>query len=138
MPIKRARPLVLVATPDAELAERLVDDVRRTGSVACLARSAAGCLRVATSVGPDIVLLDSRLPDRLPRRLCAHPATAASTIVRVADSEATWTECVGAVPPAYHPAELFTLRTLQPQAVRRSHRLCDPAFWRCQLEQLHW
>jgi hypothetical protein len=82
----RERPLVLVATPSTELAERLMCDVRRTGSIACLARTADGCLRVATSVGPDVLLLDSRLPDRLVDMLRSHPATASSTILRVSEA----------------------------------------------------
>jgi DNA-binding response OmpR family regulator len=74
---------VLVASPHQDLAEHLIADVERSGSVACLARSADGCLRVATAVGPDLVLLDSSLPRRLEGMLRSHPATAAATIVRL-------------------------------------------------------
>jgi len=77
------RPLVLVASADAELTDRLVENVRRSGSVACAARSEAGCLRVATAVGPDVVLLDSRLPSRLEGLLRAHPVSGAANIVRL-------------------------------------------------------
>lgn len=111
MPITRARPLVLVATPDTDFGERLVRDVRGAGSVACLARSAEGCLRVATSVGPDVVLLDARLPDRLRGMLRSHPATAGSAIVRVSDGETTWSECVAVPRPASRPARLSTQPT---------------------------
>ena len=85
MRTRRACPLVLVASADAKLANRLVDEVRRQGSVALVARSADGCLRVATSVGPDLVLLDARLPERLQGMLRSHPATARSTVVRISD-----------------------------------------------------
>ena len=84
MPTDRARPLVLIATPDGDLAERLVRDVRASGYIACRASSADGCLRVATSVGPDILLLDPRLADRLRGMLRSHPATARSKIVPIA------------------------------------------------------
>jgi CheY-like chemotaxis protein len=77
------RPLVLVASADVELTDRVVENVRRSGSVACAARSEAGCLRVATAVGPDVVLLDSRLPSRLEGLLRAHPVSGAANIVRL-------------------------------------------------------
>ena len=85
---RRARPLVLVASPNRDLARRLVQDVQRSGSVACLAQSAAGCLRVATAVGPDVVLLDSSLPRQLRGMLRSHPATSDSIIVPIAESRA--------------------------------------------------
>jgi CheY-like chemotaxis protein len=86
------RPFVLVASADAELADRLVEHVRRNGSVACAARSEAGCLRVATAVGPDVVLLDSRLPSRLEGLLRAHPVSGAANIVRLPTHvDAHWT-----------------------------------------------
>jgi CheY-like chemotaxis protein len=80
---RAGRPVVLVASADAAVADRLVEHVRRTGSVACAARSEAGCLRVATAMGPDVVLLDSNLPTRLERMLRAHPVSAAASIVRL-------------------------------------------------------
>ena len=89
---RRARSIVLVASPDHALADRLVADVARSGAVACRARSAAGCLRVATAVGPDLVLLDASLSRRLEGMLQSHPATAATAIVRVSPA----TVCAGA------------------------------------------
>ena len=80
---QRDHPLVLVASPFDDVARQLLTEVRRSGAVACLARSAGGCLRVATAVGPDLVLLDSSLPHRLEGMLRSHPATATSTIVRL-------------------------------------------------------
>jgi hypothetical protein len=72
----RRTPLVLVASPNEEVAEQLLREVQRGGSTACRARSVGGCLRVATAIGPDIVLLDSSLPRGLRDLLRAHPATA--------------------------------------------------------------
>ena len=79
----RARPLVLVASPSEDVAKHLITIVERSGSVACRARSAAGCLRVATAVGPDMVLLDPSLPRGLERMLSSHPASAAARLVRL-------------------------------------------------------
>ena len=86
MPNTRTCPLVLVATSDTELGEELAQRVQLAGFVACRARSAEGCLRVATSIAPDIVLLDTRLAGRLEHMLRAHPATARSRLVVVSDS----------------------------------------------------
>jgi DNA-binding response OmpR family regulator len=80
---RAGRPLVLVASQDSAVADGLADYVRRSGSVACVARSEGGCLRVATAVGPDVVLLDSSLPSRLEGLLRAHPASGSASIVRV-------------------------------------------------------
>ena len=57
---RRARPLVLVASPNRDLARRLVQEVQRSGSVACLAQSAAGCLRVATADSIIVPIAESR------------------------------------------------------------------------------
>jgi hypothetical protein len=45
--------------------------------------SLEGCLRVATSVGPDIVLLDAGLPRRLEKLLRAHPVSARAQILHM-------------------------------------------------------
>jgi hypothetical protein len=58
---QRDHSVVLVASPFDDVASQLLAEVRRSGAVACLARSAGGCLRVATAVGPDLVLLDSTI-----------------------------------------------------------------------------
>jgi CheY-like chemotaxis protein len=75
--------LVLVASPDRALAARVAERMRSTGSAACTAHSAAGCLRVATAVGPDVVMLDPRIATRgeLEKRLRAHPVSASADIV---------------------------------------------------------
>jgi CheY-like chemotaxis protein len=82
-PSRAGRPVVLVASEDEAVADRLVEYLRRIGSIACAARSAAGCLRVATAVGPDVVLLDSNLPSRLEGLLRTHPVSAPATVVRL-------------------------------------------------------
>jgi len=65
-----------------------VEQVRRTGSVACAARSEAGCLRVATAVGPDVVILDCNLPRRLDGLLRSHVVSGAANIVRLPAGQA--------------------------------------------------
>jgi CheY-like chemotaxis protein len=80
---RAGRPVVLVASEDEVVADRLVEHLQRIGSVACAARSEAGCLRVATAVGPDVVLLDSNLPSRLEGMLRAHPVSRTASIVRL-------------------------------------------------------
>jgi DNA-binding response OmpR family regulator len=80
---RRARPLALVCTPDADIARQLMSHVSALGMVACVTRSAAGCLRVATAIGPDLLLLDARLPDRLEGMLGSHPATSTTTVIRI-------------------------------------------------------
>jgi CheY-like chemotaxis protein len=84
-PRRIAGTLVLVASADAALADQVAERLRRDGSVACTAHSAKGCLRVATSIGPDVVLLDPKLPTRanLERLLRAHPISAAADIVQL-------------------------------------------------------
>ncbi len=80
---RAGRKLVLVASADEKFADAIVERVRRAGAIACAARSGPGCLRVATAVGPDIVLLDSNLSPRLERLLRAHPVSRAANIVRL-------------------------------------------------------
>jgi DNA-binding response OmpR family regulator len=72
-----------VAGSNEELVERLQLEVRHSGLVACVARSAGGFLRVATAVGPDIVLLDSSMPWNLAEKLRAHPATVRPVVIPV-------------------------------------------------------
>ena len=87
------RPLVLVASEDEAVADHLVEHLRRIGSVACAARSEAGCLRVATAIGPDVVLLDPNLPARLEGLLRAHPVSGTATIVRLPEQLRTrWSQ----------------------------------------------
>ena len=41
------------------------------------------CLRIATAVGPDLVLIDSRCPRGLEDRLRSHPTSASAGLVRM-------------------------------------------------------
>ena len=85
MPPRRT-PLILVASASATLAEGVAAELRREGNAVYVAHSAEGCLRVATSVGPDLVLLDPALPPRLERLIKAHPASAGAQILHLSES----------------------------------------------------
>ena len=88
-PSLRHTPLVVVASAQATLADELTQRLRSTGLVAYATHSVEGCLRVATSVGPDIVLLDPALPARLERLLRAHPVSAGAKLLHLADWDAS-------------------------------------------------
>ena len=75
--------LIVVASASAAVAEGVAARLRRDGSVVYVTHSAEGCLRVATSVAPDVVLLDPALPARLVRFLKAHPASAHAQILHL-------------------------------------------------------
>ena len=91
MPFDHHVPLVVIACGSkaiAELAEGVATELRREGNVVYIAHSAEGCLRVATSARPDLVLLDPALPDRLERLLKAHPISAGARILHLSESAA--------------------------------------------------
>ena len=49
-----------------------------------MTHSAAGCLRVATSIGPDVVLLDPALRTaRVEQLLRAHPVSARAQVLHL-------------------------------------------------------
>jgi hypothetical protein len=75
--------LIVVASATAAVAEELAARLRLDGSVVYVAHSAQGCLRVATSISPDMVILDPALPRRLESLLRAHPATATAEILQL-------------------------------------------------------
>ncbi len=81
----RTIPLVVVASASHALADKIAAELRRTGSAVYSTYSAQGCLRVATSVAPDVVVLDRALPRRLAHLLRAHPASARARIRYVND-----------------------------------------------------
>src|SRR5436309_1662696 len=77
--------LVLVASADRDAADDLALRLRGHDTITYAAHSWDGCLRLATSVAPDLVLLDPALPRRLEGLLHAHPRTAAAKVVRLSD-----------------------------------------------------
>ena len=82
-PRARHTPLVVIASADAAVADALARRLRRQGVLAYATHSAEGCLRVATSVRPDVVLLDPALPDRLDQLLRAHPVSSGAQLRRL-------------------------------------------------------
>ena len=80
---RRTIPLIVVASAARGLAEHVAARLRQDGCVVYVTNSAAGCLRVATSIGPDVVLLDPALPAGLERLLHAHPVSSPAQILRL-------------------------------------------------------
>ena len=75
--------VILVASARGNRADEIAGRLRRDGAVVLTAHSFEGCLRVATSVGPDLVVLDSDLPARLEKLLHAHPVSARARVVHL-------------------------------------------------------
>ncbi|GAC1316343.1 MAG: hypothetical protein NVSMB2_09050 [Chloroflexota bacterium] len=84
----RAIPLIVIASASAVRAENIAAPLRQDGNLVYVTHSAEGCLRVATSVTPDVVVLDPALPPRLERLLHAHPASAKAQILHMTDEPA--------------------------------------------------
>ncbi|MBV9354689.1 MAG: hypothetical protein JO023_04090 [Chloroflexi bacterium] len=76
-------PVVLVASADALLAASVQRRLTAHGYATAVAHSGDGCLRVATSLGPDLVVLDNRLAPRTDRLLRAHPRSRRARLVRL-------------------------------------------------------
>src|SRR5215207_11525499 len=91
MPAHHA-PLIVVASSTTGVADAIADRLRRDGAVAYATHSAAGCLRVATSARPDIVLLDPALPGKLEQLLRAHPTSALAQVLHLSDANISATE----------------------------------------------
>ena len=81
----RSIPLIVVASTSASLAEDVAARLRQDGSVVYVTHSLNGCLRVATSVAPDLVLLDPEFPPRLEQLLHAHPTSAHATVLHLTE-----------------------------------------------------
>jgi DNA-binding response OmpR family regulator len=79
----REVPLVVIASAADSMADQLATRLRRGGAVVYVTHSAGGCLRVATSVGPDLVLLDPAMPKRLEKLLRAHPTSSRAQVLRL-------------------------------------------------------
>ena len=86
MPQRRVPLVVIGSTESSALAEGVAAELRREGNVVYVTHTAEGCLRVATSVEPDLVLLDPAMPSRLERLIRAHPACANAQILHLSAS----------------------------------------------------
>jgi anthranilate phosphoribosyltransferase len=84
MPLRHV-PLVVVGCTSAALADSVAVQLRRQGDVVYVTHSADGCLRVAISVEPDMILLDSEFPGRVEKLLKAHPASTRAQIFHLPD-----------------------------------------------------
>ncbi len=85
---RRAVPLVVVASPSAAVVAQVAAQLRADGNVVYVAHSAEGCLRVATSTGPDMVLLDPSFPARIEKLIKAHPSCANAQVLHLSESAA--------------------------------------------------
>lgn len=81
--LRRRTPLIVLASASTTFAEEVAARLRREGNIVYITHSPEGCLRVATSVTPDVVLLDPAMPPRLEKLLRAHPACAAARILHL-------------------------------------------------------
>jgi CheY-like chemotaxis protein len=79
-------PLIVVASAQPGLADNVAERLRRAGNLVYTAHSPEGCLRVATSLGVDMILLDPALPERVERLLRAHPISSRASIQHLADA----------------------------------------------------
>jgi hypothetical protein len=80
MQAQRNRSLVVVLGLDQAQTEAEATRWRKRGAVVMRAHDPGGCLRIATAVSPDRIVLDRRVPHRLVRLLEAHPISAAARI----------------------------------------------------------
>jgi hypothetical protein len=75
---ERRVPLIVVAHQETAA---LVEWLRAEGAVVYQTRTPEGCLRVATAVRPDMIVLPRGFPCRLVRLLQQHPTSADARIV---------------------------------------------------------
>jgi hypothetical protein len=66
-------PLVLLGVVDRLAVEPLATRLRQEGMVVAVALGERSCLRVASAVRPDVILMDPRLSRALVSLLRAHP-----------------------------------------------------------------
>jgi hypothetical protein len=76
-------PLIVIGSLSSALADSVAQQLRRNGNVVYVTHSAEGCLRVATSVHADVVLLDPSFPSRVEKLLRAHPFSAGARILHL-------------------------------------------------------
>lgn len=84
-PSRRKQALVLIMAADPTLAAQIAEFWHGRGAIVLQARDEAGCLRVATAVGPDVITLDRSTPRRLLRLIRAHPVSGRAQIEWVQD-----------------------------------------------------
>jgi hypothetical protein len=77
--------LIVVASASPSLGEDVAARLRRDGSIVYVTHSLKGCLRVATSVAPDVVLVDPSFSGRLEQLLGAHPTSARATVLHLTE-----------------------------------------------------
>jgi DNA-binding MurR/RpiR family transcriptional regulator len=77
--------LIVIGSLSSALADSVAQRLRRDGSVVYVTHSAEGCLRVATSVHADVVLLDPSFPPRVEKLLRAHPSSAGARILHLSE-----------------------------------------------------
>jgi hypothetical protein len=75
----------VIGSTASALADSVAVQLRREGSVVYVSHSPEGCLRVATSIAPDVVLLDPGFPRRIEKLLKAHPMSAHAQILHLSD-----------------------------------------------------
>jgi hypothetical protein len=83
----RAVPLVLLGVSDPSAWPAAAATLRQEGMAVAFALGDRACLRVATAVHPDIILLDPRLPRTLLSLLRAHPLAKTAHI--------SWSQALG-------------------------------------------
>lgn len=81
----RVVPLVVIGAVKRAAAEPLAALMRSEGAIVLVAEGERACLRVASAVSPDVVLLDPRLSRGLVSLLRAHPF---SRCAQVSNSQA--------------------------------------------------
>lgn len=82
---RRNCPLVVVLAGDASRTARVTAFWRGQGATVVRVRDDAGCLRVATAAGPDIIIVDSAASGRLLQLLRAHPVSGGAQIQFLAE-----------------------------------------------------
>lgn len=87
-PTRRKKPLVLVLATDPAVAAGLAEFWHGLGAVVVRARDEGRCLRVATAVGLDVMVVDHCASRRLLRRIGAHPVSARARLDWVEEAAA--------------------------------------------------
>lgn len=91
-------PVVLVASTSEAVADSLAEQLRHQGRVAYAAHSTDGCLRMATSVGPDLVLMDASISQRVKSLLKAHPTTARTAVMSLSEDRTHFASAFARLP----------------------------------------